>query len=88
MILYGNSEFVGKESRTSKNGNNYQILRFDDLITGQQYSFYWDNKNVSKIVPDQLERHRQYSLEFNYHYNSFDKRFQIDLVNIAGEVKQ
>lgn len=88
MILYGNCEYVGKESRTSKNGNNYQVIRFDDVSTGQQYQFYWDNKNVSTLDPDQLVRHKEYSLEFNYRYNNFDHRYQVDLINIVGEVKQ
>lgn len=88
MILYGNSEFVGKENRTSKNGNQYQVIRFDDVSTGEQYQFYWDNKNVSSISPDELVRHKEYSLEFNYRYNNYDRRYQINLINIAGEVKR
>lgn len=88
MVLYGNSEFVGKETRTSKNGNQYTVIRFDDVMTGEQYQFYWDNKNVSSIPVSDLVRHKEYSLEFNYRYNNFERRYQVDLINIAGEVKK
>lgn len=84
MVLSGKSEFVGREARTSKNGNNYMVIRFDDILTGEQYSFYWDSKLSSAVDPLSLERHHVYDLEFNYRYNSFDRRYQVDLVNIVG----
>lgn len=87
MFLSGYGDFTGREKRTSKNGNEYELLRFigsdkSGIGSGEQFVFYCSKSLNTDVSVDSLVKYKQYFLEFDYHYNNFQNRYQLDLLNI------
>lgn len=79
MTLFSDCEFRGSESRKSKNGNEYSILRFEDDL-GISFPFYVKSDSVIPIAT--LSKGTVYRCAFNYHYNSFERRNELDLIGV------
>lgn len=84
MLLYGDAEFRGLENKESKNGNKYKILRFEG-DGGEVFPFYYRNNTVFDVSVNDLVKGHNYDLAFGYHYNSYDRRYQLDLLNVLKD---
>lgn len=84
MLLYGDCEFRGAEDRESKNGNKYKILRFEG-DGGEVFPFYYRLNTVFDVSVNDLVKGHVYDLAFSYNYNSYERRYQLDLVNIVKD---
>lgn len=87
LRLTGIGEFRGSEDRTSKNGNKYKFLRFED-DGGSVFQFYYKLNDVFNVPVSDLEKGKCYHLEFGYSYNSYDRRYQLALLDVMGAVNE
>ena len=55
MILKTIAEFRGAEKKTSAKGNNYTIVRLEDLNTGESNSLYYECESVPFNKGDVVE---------------------------------
>lgn len=85
MLLFGVAEFRNFENRKSKNGNEYKVLKFEDE-KGNSLQFYWDGKQDSVVPVMDLVKGTSYDLRFDYRYNPYDRRMQVDLLSIESVV--
>lgn len=81
MRLTGIGEYRGVRERYTKDNKQYFMLKFEDDVCDQAECYC--AADTSFTVPRvSLTKGRVYELEFNYHYNSFQNNWQLDLVDI------
>lgn len=88
MILYGDVEFRGLNTRTSKEGKQYFMIMFEDLETSDQVRMYSRSDAQYTIPRTDLVKGRIYHCSFSYHFNSYENRWQTDLADIIECVDQ
>lgn len=86
MFLYGDVEFRGINERKSKEGNFYNLIVFEDLLTSDQIRLYNSKDNDFTIPRNQLVKGCNYHCKFDYRYNSFNREFQLDLIDIVSSL--
>lgn len=87
MFLYGDVEFRGCNERKSKEGKIYYLLVCEDLENSDQIRLYSPSSAVYTIPRENLKRGCVYHCKFDYHYNSFNKDWQFDLIDIVEQLK-
>lgn len=85
MITTSTANYRGFEERSSKNGNSYKVLKFEDE-TFSQVPFYARSDASFSVPVGALKRGVDYIVECNYHFNNFQNRWELNLTDIK-EVK-
>ena len=87
MLMYGDCEFRGVTERTSSsNGKKYYLLTFEDTVSTDQLRLYSASDTEYTIPRRELKKGLVYHCSFNYHYNSFQQVYQLDLTDIIEEL--
>lgn len=83
MVLFGVCEFLGYESKESKSGNKYKQVKVLDK-NFDSYQFYAGSDTVSDLtLPlNVIEKGDIIVVRYNYLYNSYDRAYRLNLLDI------
>lgn len=83
MKIEANLEFRKSEKRTSKNGNTFSMLKFED-DNGDILNLYAPINKDYTLEPAVLTKGSIVRLSLEYKYNSFDKNWRMELNDVLG----